>query len=773
MNKNIILFIVAAALLLLAGCAKEQGSAGGGTITIEASVGSMTKVSHTGDGIGTKFTAGDKIAVYGWTGSADAVPATRVVDGVVNTLGTDGKWTPESPMLWKNVKDQHYFLGVFPARTITDFTADPYTLNPAEYTESDLLVAKNLDGVTASQGAVDLPFDHLMAKLVVNLIFRTQWDDTPTVSSVSALAKTKATVNYLTKDVTVTDDSPVTVGLAAATSASTGYALTYSGIQVPQEGVRKVTVTIDNNDYVYESATDIPLKAGKYTTLGLIVGKDNVLELSSISITDWESGTPIEGETAQPGAAFALDAYFPADQLPLKSKWESGDVIFVLCQVAGKSFVSDTYANYLKMTHNGSAWTTAEIKNGEPKPGCLGLEEGDQVTMRAVYLPYDNNVGVDFDGNGRYVFGGTFECYLTATLIATVSGGRLSGCFDLALPERVMLFTIAHSGGYSVSSLFLREPHLTPLGLKGFTADLDAVNADPVHGAPLYGQPYGNSAADAGYAFCAELDEGLDNVWTDYHFTRDMNFGDFAGYGKRLALSGASGRVLELPALGASDWQAPPCAPVDLGINIDDPVRGGKKRIYWASCNVGASAPEEHGDHFAWGETEPYYSCLDPLTWKDGKGDGYAWSSYFDSTDGGYSFTKYNTAGPTVLEAADDAATANWGAPWRMPTDAEWIALLDKENCTNEVTTQNGEKGRLFTSKKNGNTLFLPAASFRDGTGFLNASISNLYGLYWSSSLRTDKPKGAYYMYFTISGSGIDRDVSDRRYGLSVRPVTD
>ena len=289
MMKRIIIHILAT-LALLAGCAKETGLGDADSITVQATIGQMTKVDYTADGIGTSFTAGDKIAVYGWIGSSDEVPATRVVDGVENTLGTDGKWTPESPMLWKNVKDQHYFLGVFPARTITDFTADPYTLDPAKYEESDLLVATNVLGLKAQGNPVALSFDHALAKLVVNLKFRSQWETEPTVTSVTAMAKKTATVNYLA------EAKLTATGTAEAVALSVSKSNTWSGLQVPQEGVRRVIVTINNKEYVYESATDIPLNAGQYTTLDLMVGRDRI-ELGSISVTDWAAGTVLpDGE---------------------------------------------------------------------------------------------------------------------------------------------------------------------------------------------------------------------------------------------------------------------------------------------------------------------------------------------------------------------------------------------------------------------------------------------------------------------------------------------
>jgi len=295
MNRAFTVVLAAAAILVLAGCNKEPGRGGAGQITIEASVDDITKVSY--DGAGTEFTAGDRIVVYGWLGSATEVPAKRVVDGVVNTLGTDGKWTPASQMLWKPLDEKHYFLGIFPERSVTSFTADEYELKPADYTASDLLIATNLGGVTSSEGAVKLDFDHAMAKLVINLNFRSQWDATPTVSSVSVPAKTKATVDYLTKTVTVTGTAS-SVDIPAAASATAGYGLTFSGLMVPQDGVRSVVVTIDNKNYVYESATDIPLKSGEYTTLSLNVGRDRI-DLGSVTIDNWNAGTALPDADAE------------------------------------------------------------------------------------------------------------------------------------------------------------------------------------------------------------------------------------------------------------------------------------------------------------------------------------------------------------------------------------------------------------------------------------------------------------------------------------------
>jgi hypothetical protein len=181
--------------------------------------------------------------------------------------------------------------------------------------------------------------------------------------------------------------------------------------------------------------------------------------------------------------------------------------------------------------------------------------------------------------------------------------------------------------------------------------------------------------------------------------------------------------------------------------------------LLWATCNVGADNPDDYGDYFAWGETQPK--------------DTYNWSTY-QYCNGSYNtLTKYCsnssfgyngfTDDLTTLLPEDDAATANWGSHWRMPTEEEWQELY--RNTTNTWTTQNGVNGRLFTAS-NGNSLFLPAAGYRTDSSLY---LAGSYGYYWSSSLDTDYPSGAWLFGFL---SGNYRMYNGGRYGgQSVRPV--
>ncbi|MCQ2219707.1 MAG: hypothetical protein MJZ33_14690 [Paludibacteraceae bacterium] len=148
--------------------------------------------------------------------------------------------------------------------------------------------------------------------------------------------------------------------------------------------------------------------------------------------------------------------------------------------------------------------------------------------------------------------------------------------------------------------------------------------------------------------------------------------------------------------------------------------------ILWATCNIGATKPEEYGNYFAWGEIAP----KDVYDWHT-----YKWGLKKDS------ITKYNDKdGLTILLSEDDAATANWGGKWRMPTSSEIDELVD--NCQYTWTEVNGVKGAQF-SAKNGRSIFIPASGNRIGSSFF---IKGCGCDFWSSSLYERKMHNACAM---------------------------
>ena len=200
----------------------------------------------------------------------------------------------------------------------------------------------------------------------------------------------------------------------------------------------------------------------------------------------------------------------------------------------------------------------------------------------------------------------------------------------------------------------------------------------------------------------------------------------------------------------------------DDSLNVHDYVDLGlPSGTLWATCNLGADTPEGYGDYFAWGETAP----KEAYDW-----NGYKYGNFANDR---YEFNKYCTDSVyglngfvdklTILEPADDAATANWGADWRTPTMEEWDELL--QNTTFAKATQNGVKGWRLTAS-NGNSIFLPAVGYWWDGVFDFAGI----GIYWSSSLNKEFPNRAWGFHLNSDSCHVCGS-SDRSRGQTVRAV--
>lgn len=183
----------------------------------------------------------------------------------------------------------------------------------------------------------------------------------------------------------------------------------------------------------------------------------------------------------------------------------------------------------------------------------------------------------------------------------------------------------------------------------------------------------------------------------------------------------------------------------------------------WATKNVGATAVSGYGGYFAWGEVTSRTNTFSWSTYKYCNGSSSTLTKYC------HSYMNGTTDYKQELELLDDAARQNWGGNWRMPSRAQFTELLNE--CTWTWTTQNGVYGYQFSSKKNSNSIFLPAAGYRTST--LNSS--GTYGYYWtrenykSSSSSSDYSYDAYYCRF-YSGDAYESD-NYRYYGCTVRPV--
>lgn len=182
---------------------------------------------------------------------------------------------------------------------------------------------------------------------------------------------------------------------------------------------------------------------------------------------------------------------------------------------------------------------------------------------------------------------------------------------------------------------------------------------------------------------------------------------------------------------------------VDLGLSVK-----------WGTKNVGASLPEDYGNHFSWGE----------ITTKT----DYSWSTYrFGSQS---SLTKYSkTDGLVTLEPEDDAAYVNIGEDWRIPSSSEWKELTD--NCTWTWEARNGTRGLRIVSKINGNSIFLPASGYQFNNRHL---YSGRECFYWMSEVNASNQSEALCRILSASVySNVADGVSERKNGMSIRPIYD
>ena len=183
---------------------------------------------------------------------------------------------------------------------------------------------------------------------------------------------------------------------------------------------------------------------------------------------------------------------------------------------------------------------------------------------------------------------------------------------------------------------------------------------------------------------------------------------------------------------------------VDLGLSVR-----------WANMNVGATKITGYGSYFAWGETEPK--------------EYYSWNTYAWSKGDTQFLTKYSKEDRnTQLALADDAANANWGGKWRMPTMDEFEELITK--CTWEWTTRDGVNGYKVSSKKTGNSIFLPITGCRF---YADTQFRGIKGIYWTSTLYTGNPNKAWCLEFNFSDIAVHYgNISSNRFsGRCIRAV--
>lgn len=238
----------------------------------------------------------------------------------------------------------------------------------------------------------------------------------------------------------------------------------------------------------------------------------------------------------------------------VKTGWETGDVIFVF-------FNNIAAPRYLRMCYDGSTWGYTQM-NGTTEES-LGLVENATGTMRAIFLPFASDADITANGTVFKFSKTTYSYYLTATLDYTVTGGEVSGTFNMQIPSGYIQFFLDDSSASSSTQIELREPNLTPQGIASIAANGTINHTGTAYGASLPGYVYDKSAKESGeskgYLFSGILAPEVRNTSTNYYFALGVGGRQGTYYSKSFNnktwyRNESSGRALKMPAL--SQWHS-------------------------------------------------------------------------------------------------------------------------------------------------------------------------------------------------------------------------
>ena len=417
----------------------------------------------------------------------------------------------------------------------------------------------------------------------------------------------------------------------------------------------------------------------------------------------------------------------PATRAKIKSDWAKDDQIEI--------YLDDNTDKAFMLTYDGSKWTGPETISGTPSASghVKALYNGQVIVASKDNYSYDSN---------------------SKTLTFSINNWKF-----LTQIQVVVEGITGDASGYTLAC-----DKFTPLNeTSKYTVGTDAITASTgTKGAAATGFESATNSGAAAFVF-ATADYTTGESTDNYAFTliRTSSIKEKVSFSVNKAFASTEGNTtIKAIKLAYNKFEH---EGVQLWAN-------GPK---WATCNVGATSPEDYGDYFAWGEVAPYYTnggWSTSTTWggTSTKKNGYNWQNYCGNSSYNEWSTKPYDETSNVLKSTYDAATANWGDGWRMPTQAEFSNLINK--CKWIWTTQGGKNGYKVTGKKEGYTdksIFLPATGYRSYTSLDNAGS---YGYFWSSSLSTSLPNYAYYLYFYSGYPNTNDDY--RYYGFTVRPVS-
>ena len=361
---------------------------------------------------------------------------------------------------------------------------------------------------------------------------------------------------------------------------------------------------------------------------------------------------------------FNLSANHPDATKAVKSGWESGDAIFVF-------FTGAAAPKHLKMTYDGTSWTSAEYNAATQTAGALGLKNGDTGTMCAVFLPFGSDATVSADGTS-FTFSTTYYAYyLTATLPYTVTDNAVSGAFNMVIPEGYVQFFVedasATDGGYTLGT-----DAVIPVGVASIDKDGNVVEtSDKVAGNDMTGYAYSE-----GYLFSGKLNGSY--TYGGYYFaktkTADNSRADYFVSGKTLA----SHSAVKLPA---------------------------NDNVYTSTVNsTGKWIPVGSGI------TVTLYKIQDA---------GTAWES-MGPLDKWYT-CNYGQSVPEALGSLYSFDAAN-ALDVSLPTKAQFQMIANSSNCSYTWLTVHGQQGAVFKAGRG--FLFLPG-HHSAGAGFYWSSTED------------------------------------------------
>ncbi len=432
-------------------------------------------------------------------------------------------------------------------------------------------------------------------------------------ANLSAQAAPEIVVDYSS----TSGDIKAQLGDGSGVKLLKGQTLTVSVIALPLDLSALIAYfTVDGKEIavplVKKDGSPILFPAGqkaRITALGVLAPETPPTPADPVGITVEINGVPVTDYdiSKEPGpnssVEFNLSANYNFDGTPnnfVKTDWEAGDAIFV--------FLSNAQApKYLKMSYDGSSWSTTELNGSTPAPGSLGLAEGDTGTMRAVFLPFGSNSSVSAGASGEYVFSTTYYTYyLTASLDFEVQDNTVSGVFDMVIPEDYIQFFIEDNQAVD-NAYVLGTDWVKPVGLLSIDSNLSLTETSDGNAADdLPGYAY-----SGGYLFSGKLSDEYENYC--YYFAKiRQEDGEREDYFTNEYLKLDINKAIILPSNGSSGWT--PVGP-DKTVILKYTKSDGTTLDLgnWYTCNYGCSVPEEPGNTYGYGELDVQFPSYEAL----------------------------------------------------------------------------------------------------------------------------------------------------------------